>query len=104
MKFTPLSRDTVVDSCGDEEMLFMDGFDAAIVGYSDARPDGTPSLPIYDYWAMVDILTTEVEGEEEDGAMGFDDAVDYLEFNVTSAWIGERTPIILNRPPYYDEP
>ncbi len=101
MKFTPLTRDAIVDATDDDEMLFMDGFDNALVGYTDPRPCGVPALPIYDYWAMVDILTTEVDDEDSE-AMEFDEAVDYLEFNVVSAWIGERTPIIINRPPYYE--
>ena len=92
-----MTRNEVVDATGDEEILFIDGFDDALMGWSE--PVGNrPCLPVYDYWKMVDILTTDSDEEEGDDGMTLEDAMDYLAFNTTCAWIGERTPVILNMP------
>jgi len=90
-----ITRDYLVDVTGDEEMLFMDGFDDALVGWSDAIGE-RPALPIYDYWRLVAVLTTDVNND--DCWMPYEEAIEYLEFNTLSAWIGERTPIIVNTP------
>lgn len=73
----------------DESALLMDGFDEAIVGFG-GRP-GTPTLAIYDWEKMVDILITR------DG-MEYEEAVEYISYNCTTAWVGEQTPIVMMIP------
>lgn len=72
------------------EALFADGFDDAIVGV--ARRCGQPTLVVYDYERGVDVLM------KRDG-MTYEEAVEWMEFNVVGTWIGEHTPIWLVRPP-----
>ena len=71
----------------DEEILKADGFDEAVVGYEIIS-----MKLIYDYNKMVEILIRD--GMEEI------DAVEYLDYNVLGAYVGEKTPIIMQSEPY----
>jgi hypothetical protein len=70
----------------EQSVLLADGFDDALIGFSEQI--GRPVLAVYAWNKMIDILV------ERDG-MDLDDALDFLEFNVVSAWMGEGTPIIV---------
>ena len=63
------------------EAIVWDGFDDAIIGY-----DLREWRAIYDEEKMADILM------ERDG-MTYEDAIDYLGFNVFSTYVGDYTPI-----------
>jgi hypothetical protein len=69
-----------------ETVLLCDGFDEAFIGLSQRINE--PLLAVYSYDKMVDVLT------ERDG-MDYEDAVEYLDFNVLGAWVGEQTPIVV---------
>ena len=62
-----------------------DGFDAALVGfgYQFNYP-----VAVYNKEKCLEILT------ERDG-MSWDEAVEYFDFNVSGAWVGESTPVFL---------
>lgn len=75
----------------DETVLLCDGFDEAFIGLSQRINE--PLLAVYSYDKMVDVLM------KRDG-MEHDDAVDYLDFNVLGAWVGEQTPIIVTSMAY----
>ncbi len=64
----------------------MDGFDDAIIGYSQRIND--PTLAVYSWELMVKILM------ERDG-MSDEEAMEYIDYNCLGAWVGERTPIIV---------
>lgn len=70
------------------EALLATGFEAAFVGY--ARRCGQPTLAVYDYALGVKVLM------DRDG-MSYEDAVEWMEFNVVGAWCGEHTPVWLVR-------
>jgi hypothetical protein len=70
----------------DEDVLLMDGFDEAFIGYSQRINE--PMLAVYSWEKMVDICV------KRDG-MTYDEATEYIEYNCTGAWVGERTPIIV---------
>ena len=63
------------------EAIVWDGFDDAIIGY-----DMMESKAVYDEAKRAEILM------ERDG-MTYEDAIDYLGFNVFCAYVGEYTPI-----------
>ncbi|CAB5222298.1 hypothetical protein UFOVP361_98 [uncultured Caudovirales phage] len=69
-----------------EDVLLMDGFDDAIIGYSQRIND--PILAVYSWDLMVKILM------ERDG-MSDEEAMEYIDFNCLGAWVGEQTPIIV---------
>lgn len=70
----------IVEWFPDEEILKADGFDEAVIGI-----DTNSMRLIYSYSLCVAVLVKDGMTEE--------DAIDYLEYNVVSAYVGEKTPI-----------
>ena len=69
-------------------MLKWDGFDSAVIGVGERN--NTDSMIVYDYSKMVNVLMTR------DG-MAHEEAEEYIDFNIVGAWIGDTTPIIVNK-------
>jgi hypothetical protein len=65
------------------ELLTADGFDKAIVGVVH-RMD-TMAI-CYDKNKVIEILMED---------MSYEDAIEYFEFNIAGAWVGESTPFFL---------
>jgi hypothetical protein len=70
----------------DENVLLADGFEDAFVGIG--RQFGKP-FAVYDRFECIEILIKEGMSEEE--------AEDYFQYNTEGAWIGDQTPIFLER-------
>jgi len=70
----------------EDEILLADGFEKAFIGIG-YRLD-TPCA-IYDTDECLKILM-------QDG-MNWDQAVEYFEFNVSGSYVGEQTPIFIDR-------
>lgn len=66
------------------EALWPDGFEEAYIGV--ARRCGKPTLGAFSVQKALEIL------RKRDG-MSYEEEVDYFEFNVVGAWMGEGTPI-----------
>lgn len=79
-------RERIVELTDDPEVLLIDGFDDAIIGLSSRINE--PTLAVYAWEKLVNTLV------ERDG-LSVDDAIEYIEFNVLGAWVGDRTPIIV---------
>jgi hypothetical protein len=81
------------------EALFMDGFDDAILGIAE-RPNLGP-LVAYDEDKIVQILASQMETDADDldgrsvEEVKMEMAIEYYEYNIKCAWLGEGTPIIL---------
>jgi hypothetical protein len=72
--------ENILNDFPDEDILKADGFDDAIIGIqiSDMRL-------IYSVSKCLDILIEDMDS--------LSDAIEYLEFNVINAYVGEKTPI-----------
>ena len=70
----------IVEYYADEEILKADGFNEAVIGVDEK----TMRL-IYFVGRCIEILV-------EDG-MTMEDAMEYFDFNVSGAWVGDKTPI-----------
>jgi hypothetical protein len=73
--------DRILEEYPEEEFLKADGFDDAIIGV--------------EYNSMKLIYSTDLMHKilvDRDG-MSDDDAIEFLEFNVFGAYVGEKTPI-----------
>lgn len=68
-------------------MLKADGFKDAVIGIGVRC--SCPTLIAYDYEKCVKVLMEQ--------NMTYEQAVDYMEFNVTGAWVGENTPIFIHK-------
>ena len=69
----------------EDDILLADGFEAAYLGV--CRRFNTYAA-LYDYDQCVAVL---MERDE----MSYEDAVEFLEFNVLGAYVGESTPVFL---------
>ena len=67
-----------------DELLKIDGFDEAIIGVQESIE---PKL-VYDIDKIAEILMTREQMTEED-------AYEYISYNITSAYVGEKTPILI---------
>jgi hypothetical protein len=67
-----------------DELLKIDGFDEAIIGVQECIE---PKL-VYDINKIAQILI------KKDG-MTEEDAYDYISYNITSAYVGKKTPILV---------
>tara|TARA_R100000005_G_scaffold96176_2_gene81209 strand:- start:2747 stop:3037 length:291 start_codon:yes stop_codon:yes gene_type:complete len=70
----------------DDELLKWNGFDDAILGVGSRC--GMEDVLVYSKKKMAYILR-----DKED--MNVEEAIEYLDFNVLGAYIGERTPIVV---------
>lgn len=70
----------------DENALLMDGFDEALIGFSQRINE--PLLAVYSYSKMMEALISR------DG-MTDEEAMEYVDYNCVGSWVGERTPIIV---------
>jgi hypothetical protein len=89
----PMSRSQIeehLESIG-ENVLLMDGFDEAFIGFSHRINE--PVLAVYSYYQMVSLLM------RRDG-MSIEEAEEYIDYNCVGAWVGEQTPIIVSSLPY----
>ena len=69
-------------------MLKWDGFDNAIIGVGERCT--TDSMIVYDYDKMVKVLVTRDD-------MSYEEAEEYIDFNIVGAWIVDTTPIIVTK-------
>jgi len=67
-----------------DELLKIDGFDDAIIGVEES----VKSKLVYDIDKIAEILMTREQMTKED-------SYDYISYNITSAYIGEKTPILI---------
>lgn len=70
----------------DEDMLFCDGLDAALIGYRIGFGIDK-NIAVYDYEKCVQCLVDE--------EMEYEDAVEFLEYNTLGSYVGEYTPCFL---------
>ena len=68
------------------EALLCDGFDDALIGIAE-RPNLGP-IAAYSVEKMLEILITRDE-------MTYEEALEYYDYNIASAWLGDFTPIYI---------
>jgi len=76
-------KDVLMSALEDNECLIADGFDDALIGISA----GMNPVAVYDHDLCVDILIKEGMTDEE--------AVEHMNFNVTGAYVGDKTPVFV---------
>lgn len=67
----------------DCEILLMDGLDSALIGYCEQS-----TRCIYSSTKIIEELIRQ--------GMNEDDAIEYYQYNIATAYVGEKTPIICN--------
>lgn len=64
------------------DAFFWDGFDVAIIGISE------DNRPVYDIYTMQSIMWSKNKKH-----ITFDEAVEWVEYNILQAYLGDETPI-----------
>jgi hypothetical protein len=75
-----MTKKEIIDSFEDEELLFVDGFDAAIIGV-----DTVTYRVVYNKEIMIEVLIAE--------GMSYEDALEHFSYNIEGAYVGDKTPI-----------
>jgi len=70
------------------EALLCDGFDEAIIGMAERINLGP--VVAYDVDKMLEIMV------ERDG-MSYEEAMEYFDYNILGAWMGENTPVFITK-------
>jgi hypothetical protein len=70
------------------EALLCDGFDEAIIGMAERINLGP--VVAYDVEKMLDILMKRDD-------MTYEEALEFFEFNIRGAWMGDFTPIYITK-------
>lgn len=71
-----------------DDVLLADGLDAAAIGV--AYSAGTEARVVYDITKVIDILVSR------DG-MSREEAQEFFDFNIVSAYVGSRTPVFIEK-------
>mgnify|MGYP003149665769 FL=1 len=79
-----IDKEQLMDILAEEECLTADGFEDALVGCTY----GANVVAVYDINKMIEVLVEE--------GMEYDDAVEFLDYNVVGAYVGEKTPQYIN--------
>lgn len=79
-------REKLSEAYGDD-LLFMDGpeFDEAILGVAERA--GGEAVVAYDVVRVLAVLERD---------MSYEEAVEYFDFNISCAYVGEKTPVYIN--------
>ena len=77
-------REEIFALLSDEEAMLADGFDEAVIGITF----GTNMVAVYSVQACIDILMKEDN-------MCHSEAIEYFEYNMAGAYVGEKTPIFV---------
>ena len=75
-----MTKQDIIDTYEDEELMFVDGFDAAIIGV-----DTVTYRVVYNKEIMIEVLIAE--------GMSYEDALEHFSYNIEGAYVGEKTPI-----------
>lgn len=75
-----MNKDDLMEILEEEECLTADGFDDALIGCTY----GANVVAVYDIDKMIEILMEE--------GLDWDEAAEFLDFNVVGAYVGEKTP------------
>ena len=82
MEIKPLYKNRISD---DRQLLRADGLDDAVIGYC-TNPSNNEYIVVYSIEKILKVLM------KRDG-MTEDDALEYFDFNIQGAYVGDRTPI-----------
>lgn len=86
------TREEIEDRyCDDENLLFIDGFDDAIVGVVNGISMKHQSKVCYATEEIISILVGQ--------GLSYEEAVEHFDFNISGSYMGENTPCFIDIDP-----
>ena len=76
-----MTREECVEASGEEELLFADGYDEAIIGVGQRFNE---TFVVYDKRKVLAVLMRD--------GMTLEEAEEFFDFNIIGAYVGNRTP------------
>lgn len=74
----------------EDETVYCDYFASAFIGIGQQF---NKELAVYDLEKCIDVLVSD--------GMTYEDACEYMDFNVLGAWVGDHTPVFVRQPPTF---
>lgn len=71
-----------------DKILLADGFDNCLIGFT-SNQGGNP-VAVYDKWKMIKQLAKDMNSDDGE-------ALEYFDYNIEGAYVGEFTPKYLDR-------
>lgn len=87
MNIDSIKRERIQELLDGEDMILYDGCDDAIIGVGSVH--SKPLIAVYCYNKLVDVFV-----KQED--MTYEEAMEYIDFNIVGAYVGETTPLIMH--------
>lgn len=84
----------IQDNYGDEDIMLADGLERALIGFTRDSP-ASRIRAIYNYDRCVTALL------KNNPEWDHDDAIEWLEYNVIGAYVGDTTPLFVT--PFEDD-
>jgi hypothetical protein len=76
--------DLIKELYPDDEFLFVDGFNDAIIGVDEEN-----GKIIYDIDEVINILIID--------GMDVNEAIEFYEYNISGSYVGEKTPVFMRK-------
>lgn len=99
-----MTREEVVEY-NEEALLLGEEFDPAIIGVAERINLGP--VVAYDADKVIDILAKTMQVDEGDLEKGqtieekqLELAIEYFDYNIKGAWVGENTPVFISKGKY----
>lgn len=80
-----MTREDIVDAIGDEDLLFMDGYDDCIIGICQS----------FGQAIKIAYSTNKIIQKLMEGGCTNEEAVEFFEYNMVGGYVGERTPVFI---------
>jgi len=76
-----MTREECVEAAGEDDLLFADGYDEAIIGVGQRFNE---TFVVYDKRKVLAVLVRE--------GMTLEEAEEFFDFNIVGAFVGDKTP------------
>jgi len=78
-------REELVERFGDDELLFMDGYDDAIIGI--CKQCSGETVVAYSYEKVIEVSMRD--------DMTMEEAIEHFEYNQLGSYMGSKTPVFI---------